>query len=112
MLYTELKTKDNIYKLRLDMKNMVNLEKALGKSPLTVIIDLDNGSIPSAYDLLTILHYCLQPLNHEVNTEMTYKIMDSYVEEGNTMLDIIPVFVEVFQNCGYIAKDKDDEEKN
>lgn len=109
MLYNELIIGEETYKLKLDTKNMVNLERALGKSPLSILIDMENGKMPSTFEIITILHYCLQSMEHGINSDATYKIADKYVEQGHTLFDLIPEFVKVFQNCGYISNEEDDE---
>ena len=43
-------------------------------------------------------------------------LFDRYVEDGKSMFDLIPIFIEVFQQSGYINKsdssDEEDAEKN
>lgn len=55
MLYTELNIGNETYKLRLNTRASVSLEKALGKSPLAVFMDLDDGKMPQLLDMLIIL---------------------------------------------------------
>ena len=56
MLYTEINIKGTDYKLRIDSRACVALEKKLGKSPLDVFTESQNGSLPKLTDVITILH--------------------------------------------------------
>lgn len=109
-MFTELKIKDESYKLRLNTRASIALEKALGKSPLAVLMSLDEGELPSLTDMIMILHSALQPLNHGITIEKTYDLYDEYVKDGHTLFDLIPVIIEVFQESGYLSKDKEDKE--
>lgn len=103
-MYIELMIGNETYKLRLNTRASVSLEKALGKSPLSVFMELDSGAMPQLSDMLAILHACLQPLHHGITMDKTYDLFDRYVEDGHTLFDLIPVFIEVFQESGYISK--------
>ena len=103
-MFTELKIKDETYKLRLNTRSSVALEKSLGKSPLTMLMKLDAGELPTLTDMVLILHAMLQPLNHGISLERTYDLYDAYVADGNSLFDLIPVIIEVFQESGYLAK--------
>ena len=100
----------NGYKLRLDAMRIVQLEKALGGSPLTVFSKAGEGTMPSLGDLLTILYYSLLAFNHSKRIEDTYAIYDKFVEEGNGIAELIAVIMEVFRASGMIPKEV--EEKN
>ena len=115
MLYNELIIGENAYKLRLTTKASVALEKALGYNPISMLMDIDNGEMPKLADVLIMLHSMLQTYHHGYSLEKTYDLFDEYVAEGKSMFDLIPVFVEVFQNSGYLSTDKkavEDSEKN
>lgn len=103
-MFTELTINNESYKLRLNARASVALEKALGKSPLAMLMKIDAGELPSLTDVVTILHATLQPLNHGITLEKTYDLYDKYVEDGHTLFDLIPVIIEVFQESGYLAK--------
>ena len=38
-----------------------------------------------------------------MNMDKIFDLFDDYVADGHGMFDLIPVFVEVFQNSGYLA---------
>ena len=108
-MFTELIIGGNTYKLRLNTKASVALEKALGYNAISMFMDIDNGVMPKLGDILIVLHAMLQPLNHGISMDKVYELFDKYVEDGHSMYDLIPVFVEVFQESGYMPTVKDTE---
>ena len=115
-MYIELIIKDESYKLRLTTKNSIALEKALGYNPIAMLMDIDNGTMPKLADMLVMLHSMLQTYHHGYSLDRVYDLFDDYVEDGHSMFDLIPVFIEVFQESGYLStksnKDEDKSEKN
>ena len=116
MLYTTLTVKDRDYKLRLNAKSCVDLEKKLGTNPINVFIDMagDNVKLPSIDTLITILHYSSQALEHGITMDKGYEIYDDFIEEGHSMTDLIPVIIDVFKVSGLLPEDTEEveEEKN
>lgn len=101
------------YKLRLTTRNCIALEKALGYNPVQLFMDIDEGKLPKLTDMLIILQSMLAPLQHGITMDKTYDIYDAFVADGNNMFDLVPVFVAVFQNCGFISANAEEvEEKN
>lgn len=110
-MFTNLTVKGEIYNLRLTTKTSIQLEKALGYNPLNLLMAMDNGQVPKLSDCLILLQYMLLSMHHGFNAEKTMELYDDYVEDGGSMLDLIPVFVEVFENSGYIGKSADTEDR-
>ena len=104
MLYTELQVGEEIFKLRLNTKNSLMLERALGYNPISLLMDIDKGKMPKFADILIILHATLQTYQHGYDMNKVYDLFDKYCEDGKSMFDLIPVFVEVFEQSGYITK--------
>lgn len=107
-MFTELIIGGDSYKLRLTTKASVALEKALGYNAITMFMDIDNGIMPKLNDVLIVLHAMLQTYNHGMNMDKVYDLFDKYVEDGHNMYDLIPLFVQVFQEAGYMPTAKDD----
>lgn len=101
-MFTELIIGGESYKLRLNTKASVALEKALGYNAISLFMDIDNGIMPKLGDILIVLHAMLQPMNHGMSQDKVYDLFDKYVADGHNMYDLIPVFVEVFQEAGYM----------
>ena len=116
MNYTELELNGEMYKLRLNTRGAIALEKILGKNPLDILLKLEDGELPKLTDIVLIFHQTLQAYNHGINIEKAYDLFDSYVESGKTMFDFIQeAMIPVFQNAGFIDKSADlsgDSEKN
>lgn len=110
-MFTELIIGEKSYKLRLTTKASVSLEKALGYNPISMLMDIDNGKMPKLADVLIMLQVMLQTYNHGLNLDKVYDLFDEYVADGHSMFDLIPIFVEVFQNSGYLSTsgNKEDE---
>lgn len=111
-MFTELEINGEVYKLRLTTRGCVALEKALGLNPLQLFIDIDDGKLPKLSDIVVMLQVMLQQLNHGITLDKAYDLFDAYLADGHNMFDIIPVFIEVFQNAGFINSNEDKEEKN
>lgn len=110
-MFTILTIKDKDYKLRLDAKACIELEKKLGSNPLNIIMKMSsNNELPSLGVILTIIHCSMSALNHGITIDDVYKLFDDYIEEGHTYLDLIPVILEIFKVSGFIKEDVD--EKN
>lgn len=107
MLYTELQIGEEIFKLRLNTKNSLMLERSLGYNPISLLMDIDKGKMPKLADILIILHAMLQTYHHGYDMNKVYDLFDRYSEDGKSMFDLIPVFIEVFEQSGYITKAND-----
>ena len=106
MQYVDFEVGNKNYKLRLNTRNLVVLEKQLGANPLSIFGD--GSKIPTVTTMVTILHASLQQYQHNVTLNDAYDIFDEYLEE-HVMTDFIPVIVEIYKASGLIAKDNSDE---
>lgn len=104
MLYVDFTAGNKDYKLRLNTRNIVSLEKALGCNPL-MIFGLDGERFPAITEMLEILHNSLQSYHHSISKEDTYKIFDEYLADGNTASDFIKVIFDVYKASGIIRED-------
>ena len=109
MNYTELIINGESYKLRLNTRNCIALEKALGYNPVQVFMEIDEGKLPKLTDMIIMLQVMLQQLQHGITIEKTYDLFDTYVAEGHNMFDLVPIFIEVFQNSGFISAENVEE---
>ena len=110
-MYTELIIGKDSYKLRLSTKRAVDLERALGFNPLQIFFDVNNGKLPKLSDLMIMLQYFLQDMQHGIKLDDAYEIYDRYVADGHNMFDLIPLFIEVLKESGFMAEEVD-ESKN
>lgn len=109
MLYVDFKVKDKEYKLRLATRNIVALEKAIGKNPLSIFGTGDE--IPSITTMVNILFYSLQQFQHGIDYNKACDIFDEYLEE-NSMTDFLTVILDVYRVSGIMRDGKETNEKN
>lgn len=110
MMYVEFKAGNKEYKLRLNTRNIVNLEKQLGCNPIAIFGDGD--SMPTITAMVNILYASLQQLQHGITLNEAYDIFDAYLEEHSTT-DFLSVIIEVYKMSGIIRDDsKGEDEKN
>ena len=110
MMYVDFSAGGKDYKLRLNTRNIVSLEKALGMNPLAIFGTGD--TMPTITTLVTILHAALQQYQHGITLDDAFDIFDAYLADGNTMTDFIPVVLELYRVSGLIRKPSEDTEKN
>jgi hypothetical protein len=111
MLYYEFRAGNKAYKLRLNTRNTIMLEKALGCNPLAIFGNGEN--IPTVTVMVNILFAAMQQYEHGITLNDAYDIFDNWLDEGNAVTDFIPVILEVYKVSG-IIKDTQEEltEKN
>lgn len=109
-MFTELIIGGETYKLKLTTKASVSLERALGYNPITMLMDIEKGKMPKLNDVLIMLQAMLTTYHHGINMDKVFDLFDEYVAEGGSMFDLIPVFVQVFEQSGYISSSKSEAE--
>ena len=109
MMYYDFKAGNNEYKLRLNTRNIVALEKQLGCNPI-MIFGADGEAIPTVSAMVVILHASLQAYNHGINLDKAYDIFDAYLEDGNTSIDFVKVIMEIYKASGIVPNDNKEEE--
>ncbi len=111
MMYFDFEAGNKAYKLRLNTRNIVALEKQLGCNPVAIFGKGD--TIPTISTMVTVLHAALQQYQHGITMDDAYDIFDNYLADGNSMTDFIPVLVEVYKVSGIIKVEKEEtDEKN
>lgn len=112
MMYVDFTADNKDYKLRLNTRQTVALEKQLGCNPVSIFGNGD--TIPTVTQMVNILYCALVPLNHGISLNDAYDIFDAYLEEGHSATDFIPVIINIYKVSGLIKNDdiKDETEKN
>ena len=103
MMYVDFTAGNKDYKLRLNTRNTVALERQLGCNPLSVFGDGD--SIPTITTMVQILYASLQQYNHGISLNDAFDIFDDYLADGNAMTDFIQVIIDVYKVSGIIKED-------
>ena len=107
MMYVDFSAGGKDYKLRLNTRNTVTLEKQLGCNPLAIFGDGD--TLPTITTMVQVLYCSLLQLNHGVTLDDAYNIFDEYLADGNGATDFLSVMIDVFKVSGLIKADKVDE---
>lgn len=115
MLYYEFEAGNTVYKLRLNTRNIVGLEKQLGCNPVMVFGAGDK--VPTVTQMVAILNASLQTYHHGVTIDKAYDIFDTYLADGHVMTDFIPVIIDIYRASGIMKSEttpenEDEEEKN
>lgn len=112
MMYTDFEVGNKTYKLRLNTRNTITLEKQLGCNPLA-IFGLDGAQIPTVENMVYILYASLIQYNHGITLGDTYTIFDEWLDEGHVITDFIPIILEIYKVSGIINTEaQSEEEKN
>lgn len=111
MLYYEFEAGNNVYKLRLNTRNVVNLEKKLNCNPVMVFGNGDK--VPTVTQMVEILNASLQPYHHGITIDKAYDIFDAYLADGHAMTDFIPVIIDIYRASGIMKAENtpDDEDE-
>ena len=108
-MYIDFTAGGKEYKLRMNIRNTVALEKLLGCNPLMIFGTGDR--IPTITEMINVLHFSLQQYQHGITLNDTQDIFEAWLEDGNTPTDFIQVIIDIYKVSGIIASDKA-EEKN
>ena len=104
MMYVDFSAGNKDYRLRLNTRSIVNLEKQLGCNPLSIFGDGD--TMPTITTMVQILYAALQPLQHGISLNDAYDIFDEYLADDHTMTDFIYVILDVYKISGLIKTDE------
>lgn len=107
MLYVDFSAGNKDYKLRLNTRNVIALEKSVGCNPLAIF---GNGeTLPTITVMVSVLHCSLQQYHHGITLADAYDIFDAYLEE-NSITDFVKVIIDIYKVSGLIPEGA--EEKN
>lgn len=108
MMYVNFNAGAKDYKLRLNTRNIVMLEKQIGCNPIAIFGDGD--TLPTVTTMVAVLNASLQQLNHGIGMNEAYDIYDAYLADGHSVSDFIKVIIDVYKVSGLIPADADNEE--
>lgn len=108
MMYKEFTAGGKDYKLRLNIRNTVALEKQLGVNPLMIFGNGD--TMPTITQMVQVLHASLQQYQHGITFNDTENIFDEWLEDGNAITDFLPIILEIYKASGIISGENN--EKN
>lgn len=104
MMYIDFVAGDKTYKLRMNTRSVVALEKQLGGNPLA-IFGADGNTIPTVEIMVAVLHASLQQYNHGITVNDAYDIFDKWLEDGHDTVEFINTILEIYKASGIVPKD-------
>lgn len=107
MNYIDFEAGNKSYKLRLNTRNVVALEKTLGRNPVAIFFEGSDERIPTITEMVAILHASLQQFNHGISLNDCFDIFDEYTAEHSTM-EFIKVIMELYQASGLMPKNEEE----
>lgn len=103
MMYYDFEAQGKSYRLRMNTRSVVQLEKKIGCNPIS-IFGANGDSIPTIGVMVDILHASLQQYEHGITEQEAMNIFDSWLEEGHTIIDFVPILLEIYKVSGLIAE--------
>lgn len=110
MMYLDFTAGNKDYKLRLNTRNIVSLEKQLGCNPLAIFGAGD--TIPTITVMVQILYASLVQYNHGISLTDAYDIFDAWLADGHSSTDFIPIILDIYKASGIIKNDKKGENES
>lgn len=104
MNYIEFTVGNKDYKLRMNIRATIALEKQLGCNPLAIFGDGDK--LPTITAMIAILHASLQQYQHNFNLNDAADLFEKWLEEGHTPTDFLPVIIDIYKASGIIKDEK------
>lgn len=106
MNYIEFETSKNVYKLRLNTRNTVKLEKLLDGNPLKVFTEIKDDTPPRVETMAAILYTALLAYQDKTTLDKAYDIFDEWIESGHIVAEFIPIIIDLYRDAGLIQKQK------
>ena len=97
------------YKLRLNTRGVVALEKQLGCNPLAIFGNGD--TIPTVTVMVAILHASLQQYNHGISMNDAYDIFDAWLDEGHSTVDFVNTILDIYKASGIVPNELETKEE-
>lgn len=111
MMYVNFTAGNKEYRLRLNTRSLIQLEKQLGKNPVAAFAEISDTNLPTVTDMVNILYCSLQQFEHGITLNAAYDIFDNYIADGHNPMEFISVIYEIFVESGLIPRQVE-EEKN
>ena len=123
-LYHELQVGTNIYKLRISARACAELERKLGGSVLRLVMRQaiaaqgadDNAmgvvdAMISVEEYALIIHAALQKFEHGKTLEDAFNLIDDFVSEGHSYMELLKEIMEVLNVSGIMPKQEEQKEQ-
>lgn len=100
MMFYEFTAGNKSYRLRLNTRSIVALEKQINCNPLMIFGNGDK--VPTVSVMVNVLHYSLQAYEHGITLNDAYDVFDAYLADGHQVTDFIPVILEIYKVSGLL----------
>lgn len=110
MLFKEFEVGGRTYKLAMNTRSVIELEKKMGCNPIAVFGDGDR--VPTVTDMINILSAALQRFEHGLTQNDAICIFDAWLDEGHNIAEFIPVILDVYKVSGLISSENEEAAKN
>ena len=107
-MYVNFEAGNKEYKLRLNTRNTVALEKVLGVNPLH-IFNPNDEKLPPVTQMVAVLHASLQQYHHGITLNDAYDIFDNYLEDGHSVDEFVFIILDIYRESGIIPKEVETE---
>ena len=108
MMYVDFNAGGKEYKLRLNTRNVVALEKKIGCNPLAIFGD--GETIPTVTTMVDIFHSALQAYHHGISADNAFDIFDEWLADGHTTVDFVKIILEIYKASGIVPQEVDNAE--
>ena len=105
MNYVEFETGNDVYKLRLNTRNVIKLEKLLGGSPLKLFTGMSETEMPTVESMVNVLYCALLANQDKVTIDKAYNIFDEWLDNGHIIAEFLPIIIELYRSAGLIQKE-------
>ncbi|MFZ2538555.1 MAG: DUF6096 family protein [Oscillospiraceae bacterium] len=99
--FTTFKVGNEEYKLRLTSRSIVDIEQKLGKSIFYSLEHIQDNLVGT---VTAILWGSMQAFNTGITSEKTFELYDQYIDEGNSVEDMMQVILDLFEVSGFFKK--------
>ena len=109
MNYVDFTAGNKDYKLRLNTRGVIALEKQLGCNPLAIFGNGD--TIPTVTVMVAILHASLQQYNHGISQNDAFDIFDAWLDDGHSTVDFVNIILEIYKASGIVPNELETKEE-
>lgn len=103
MNYIDFETSKGCYKLRLNTRSTITLEKLLGGNPLKVFAT--ENEVPTVETMVNILYCALLAYQPDIKKESVYDVFDEWLDAGHIVPEFVMVAIELYKQAGLIKRD-------
>ncbi len=96
-----LTVKGEEYKMRLTASAIMQIEKKLGKPIFKALETIQENMVET---IIAIIWGGMQPLNAGFTQEKATALFDDYIDEGNSIEDLMQEINGLFENSGFFRK--------